>query len=235
MNNITELKNDDFRLVIMPCSGEKIPPESRDDYNKTYQLWRRVWCKTLEELEGLTTLHSNEFTRHDFVKTLFYKDKAIAMICYSHADLSIESRRDDHWFKPWPDDLKQKLSKKYPNSLLAAWFCVTPELRKSKFISNIKPAKIILESLANLVVHENLDSCFGISRNERSVNKLTLSIGGTIYGESEYYNCEVNLFLIKPKEIKIQSKTFSSLSNHIWNNRIDYRRINNEQHVQKSA
>ena len=123
-------------------------------------------------------------------------------------------------------------------SLIAAWFCTHPEYRKSK--QDINVTQILAESFGKIVLDGQYNVGYGVTRNNRSVGKYSLNAGGTVVGNTIAHNCEVDLVLFEPENIKLKQVEYSQVLQELWNKRIDLRMRNtkesvNEKRIRKAA
>lgn len=223
-----------LKLVIIPCR-EPVPVEALKFYNSAYQLWHRVWSETLKELDGVEKLFSNEFTRHDFAVVLFSNDTAISLACYSSVNLKLDSRLNDAWFESWPQEILIKQKERDGEGVLAAWFCAAPEYRKTYINSSINIAKLMVEAFGRVVLDGAYSVGYGVSRNNRGVNKMLYEIGGTKLGESVAHGCAVDLILIEPENVHLNQLSYSNIFKKLWENKIDFRVRDYEQKLSRAA
>jgi len=205
----------------MPCS-DPIPAVCQRQYKATYNLWHRVWSKTLAELDGLKHLYSDEFTRHHFCSVIFYGDDPVALFCYSVIDLTLNVRKNDSWFSSWPPEYLEKISATCTQGLMPAWFCIAPEYRKNCSDHLINFAKLSVETYAKIILHWNFSMGFGTARNDRKVNTLLHDVGGSTCSTAVTHNCEVDHIIMRPEKIKILENNFSNLFQDLWDNRTDH-------------
>lgn len=227
-----------LKLIILPCR-EPIHSEILSIYNKSYLLWKNVWEKTLKKLDNLDRLFSNEFTRHDFATVITLDDRPLSLMCYSEVDLSLTSRLDDSWFQSWPKPQLEKMAKLKGLGLFATWFCTDPDYRKSSD-NNINPhlSQAIIEIFGKVVLEGNYNRGYGITRNNRGVDKYSKAAGSITIATGIDHNCEVNFVEFIPAKIKLKQQDYLELTKELWNNREDhYFRRKSEQYrtIRKTA
>src|SRR3954466_4957192 len=88
-----------LKLVVLPGSG--VPANARTYYEAAYATWKQVWKQTLLELDGSDQLHSDQFTRQDYIIAIFHGPLCVALCCFRRADFSMPGSIEDSWFKPW--------------------------------------------------------------------------------------------------------------------------------------
>jgi hypothetical protein len=216
-------KEYNLSLCILPCSEPK-NPNLKEKYDAAYKLWKSIWAPTLKELDGVEKLHSNEFTRHDFMTVIFDGDRPISLMCYSEIDLNYLPRRDDSWFENWPQSLLSKHSNKVgEKGILAAWFCTDPEYRKSGERIPFNISQVIIETYCRVILDGGFDIGYGVTRNNRGVGKYGDLVGAITVSEAVAHGCDVNLVILKPDVLKEKVNNYSEGSKSLWDQRIDYR------------
>ena len=234
MNDLTESELAKLQLVILPCHGP-IKTNGHSTYNSAYRLWDHVWSETLNDLDGVKKLFSNDFTRHDYATVLLRDGVAISLICCSEANLKLEARKNDSWFECWPSNTLLEISKREGIGLIGAWFCVAPEYRKTRADFPVNIGQVVMESFGKLVLEGKYNVGFGVSRNNRSVNKVVYGIGGVKVGEASAHGCDVDLILVEPEIVREKQLSYSNILKRLWDNKIDYRMEGYEQQLSKTA
>lgn len=227
MENLIKNELELLSLEILPCR-EPIPSHLRSKYIEAYNLWHRVWSSTLNKLDGLKHLHSNEFTRHDFCSVIFRGETAVGLFSYSEIDPSMQTRLNDSWFAAWPKEILFEIGKHYKRGLMPAWLAVAPEYRRSKNNYPINLGQIVMETYAQLILEYKYEIGFGTTRNDRGVNKLISGTGGTKVGSAVDHGVDVDLICMHPEVVEDHSTNFSLEHKYLWKNRKDHWRGNYE-------
>lgn len=218
-----KIREDDLQLVVLPCR-EPVLPVFNEHYNACYQLWEDIWSKTLEDLDGVEKLHSNEFTRHDYLSAIFKGKQAISLMCYSEVDIKLKARHNDSWFSCWPSEILNEQKNREGLGLIASWFCTHPEFRKGAAQAlDLNVSQVIIEVFGKLVVEGSYNVGYGITRNNRGVDKYSDNAGGVNIATSKAHGCDVNLVLFEPSLIKEKQLSYSDELKLLWKNRIDFR------------
>ena len=211
-------KNRNIRLSIFPCNEEG-SLINKADYLEAYNLWYLVWSGTLNKLDGVSELKSNEFTRHDFCSVIYEESRAIALFCYSAIDLSLPTRVNDSWFSAWPKDILFYLGKNYRKSLMPAWLAVHPDYRRSSSSYPVNLAQVTMEIYASLILYYGFQAGFGTTRNDRGVNKLIYETGGIKLDEGKDHGVGVDFVLMEPENIANKMHLFSEEFKYLWENK----------------
>ena len=225
----------DLQLVLM-AGKIGVSGEQSSFYQKAFDLWFCVWDQTLRELDGLKHLPSDQFTRQDLVAGVFRKGECIALTCYRRADLSQMVDRRDSWFTPWPEETMVALSKKYPRSSANSFFTIHPDFRKSHTAEPAIPGvniSLLLAELVSLIsYHSRADATYGVTRNNRSVNKLAYHGGAIpIARDQVHHGVTVDLIAFLPTNVKAAMEQFLPLTQQLWDTRIEYTRYEFEKDV----
>jgi hypothetical protein len=212
----------DLQTVVMPC---RMPCNKNDEfYTAAYKTWSEVWRETLLELDGSDVLYSDHFTRQDYMVAIFNGDTCVALTCFRRADLSLLTDQEDSWFKPWPHDLRQVLGKEYKNGVVISWVTIHKDYRKTSPIVELRELNIIdrLAEMMNLFLEDcGTDAGFGVTRNNRSVNRFGQYAGSnTILSGAELHGVEVDLITLKAANVKAAQSKFPALAFDLWSNRL---------------
>jgi hypothetical protein len=166
-----------------------------------YELWRNGWQATLGELEGVRRIHSDEFGRQDEIGVLSVGQRCISVTGLRWFDLSLAMAREDSYFLPWPKDTLDSLGDcivGVPSNLV-----VHPEWRGTVVeAANDRPEDDISLALATLAlaIRRFIDSpaerFVGMARNDRAMNRVAASIGGTKLGLITMHGVESDLICI---------------------------------------
>ena len=216
---------ENYQLILLPCHPP-ITDNLREAYESTYTLWKNVWSKTLKELDGLETLHSDEFTRYDFAAVIFKNNKAVSMFCCNEIDLKLSASLEDSWFSCWPKEVLLAEQERPGLGVIAAWFCTDPKHRKSKNQSTFNLTQVCAEIFSRIVLDNNYNLGYGVTRNNRSVGKYAQNLGSTTIKKAHAHGCEVDLIFLEPSLIAKTTNSYSSESHRLWENRIDYTETN---------
>lgn len=226
----------DLQLVLMPGNGSGARDQN-NYYEKAFKLWFNVWASTLKELDGLKHLPSDQFTRQDLVAGVFLRGDCIALTCYRKANLASVVDRRDSWFTPWTEETMVGLSKKYPRSAANSFFTLHPEFRKSlatdrPVLPGIDVSLVLAELVALISYSSGADATYGVTRNNRSVNKLAYHGGAIPIAQDQvHHGVSVDLIAFLPSNVQIAMQKFLPTTGELWNSRTEYTKYNFEKDV----
>ncbi|MBX9766550.1 MAG: hypothetical protein K2X47_04695 [Bdellovibrionales bacterium] len=211
-----------LELVLMPG---RLEMGAQELYHQgAFELWKNIWSQTLRDLDGLDYLPSDQFTRQDLVAGLFLKNKCIGLTCFRKADLKSSIDRSDSWFKPWPETTMIELSQKYPQAAANSFFTIHPDFRKTTVTDgklDLPVSLLMAEFVATIAFHSAADATYGVTRNNRSVNKLAYHGGATpVAVDQTHHGVLVDLIAYYPEKLRIAMEGFLPATSLLWKNRI---------------
>ncbi len=179
----------DLQLVLLPGRGPA--PGGAEYYLEAYRLWKLVWKATLLELDGSDELYSDHFTRQDYVLCLFHGARCVALTCFRRADLGYATHQEDSWFKPWPKEMLDQIGRELRQGLVVSWVTIDPDYRRTQANAYTKDLEIsprLAEALNFFMRDCEVDIAFGVTRNNRSVNKFCAYAGSqALQTNASYY------------------------------------------------
>lgn len=219
-----------LELVMIP--GRKAVGNESYHYQEAYGLWKDVWSQTLKDLDGLHALPSDQFTRQDLILGLFLQNKCIGLSCFRKADLANPVDRMDSWFTPWMESTMVEMSKKYAFSAANSFFTIHPNFRKSKSAPldavpagglGVDVSVLMAELVVTTAYHSGADATYGVTRNNRSVNKLAYHGGAVpIAKDQMHHGVSVDLIALIPEHLEPAMRSFLPLTHLLWEQRIRF-------------
>lgn len=213
----------DLKYCILP--GKFMPPGLELEYQRAYETFQSCWGEAFRELFGPDyVLYSNDFTRQDYIHTLFAGDKCIALACLREIDLRNPADLDDSWFKPWKRSHLTNFARAgHRRCLVDSYFTVHKDYRRSALPGQESVGHI----LGCLTVLYQLDLgvplMFGMTRNDRSMNKLTARWGTEVVETNIIHNnTPTDLIVFTTEKIRAAMKTFPPIVFDLYQNKRDY-------------
>jgi hypothetical protein len=216
-----------LQLALIP--GRVALAEQGAYYWGAFELWKEVWESTLKDLDGLPWLPSDQFTRQDLVAGLFLNGRCIGLSCFRKANLASPVDRMDSWFRPWPEAVMLELSRKYSQTAANSFFTIHPEFRKSKNMDpnhhpgglDVDVSILMAEIVVTIAYHSGADATYGVTRNNRSVNKLAYHGGAVpVVKDLTHHGVSVDLIALVPMYLEKAMGDFLPLTDLLWKNRI---------------
>lgn len=141
---------------------------------EAYRLWREVWQQTLHELDGVTHISSDQFTRQHEIGALFCGERCIGLTAYRFVDLSRPCNREDSYFDVWPETALKALVRDGPQICIGSQLTVAPDWRRHPEV----PVKELLLALAvQRFLESRTDTMAGVMRNDRGMGTLAYRLG----------------------------------------------------------
>jgi hypothetical protein len=211
-----------LQVVVLPGNGSS-DQNSRRYYEGAYETWKTVWKETLLELDGSDSLYSDHYTRQDYVLAVFHGSRCAALCCFRRADLTQQIDLDDSWFKPWKlEDLK-RFSVETERGLVVSWLTIHPDYRRSistEHLKDFNASERLCEQINFFMQDCPMDIGFGVTRNNRSVNKMAQYVGFTVHQpQASLHGVEVDLITINHRQLREAQASYPETALDLWNKR----------------
>lgn len=201
-------------------SGEGVPPEQQEIYDKCYNLWRKVWTQTLADLNSPQKLFSDGFTRQTKIGCLFYEDQCVAMSAFRDVDFSIPAQRDDSLLNAWTPEAYDLLTADGSRVCIATYLTVDPDFR-GEIAPEITLKLLIVNLCSKYIVESDCDVMTGTMRCNRGTDKSAYNSGARFIQKAQMYGVEVDLVGFFKKELQQNPQTYSNLwSESLWKNKV---------------
>jgi hypothetical protein len=158
---------------------------------EAYHCWSESWTATLQELDGVDHVPSDEFTRQDEIGAIFYGYECVALCCFRYVDLSSAMHRDDSYFRVWPLSARREACRQGQRLCIASHFTVAASWRRSALKSSLKG--ILTAVSLDRFASSSGDALVGVTRDDRGMSKATEGLGANILGKSELHGVPVSL------------------------------------------
>lgn len=214
-----QLQDLSFCLV----SGAGAQSENIHYYNEAYKLWKSVWLQTLNELDGVNEIHSDDFTRQTQFGCLFWKDRCVSQVAIRECNLSLKSIRDDSILKAWDDSSLAKAFANGPSVSIASNLCVHPEFR-GEIAENLSLKQLSFYLLSKMFLNLEHNGMIATTRVNRGANKTAYNAGATFLKKSILHNVEVDLVMyLRPEVTEALEKNKHLWVDRLWKQRSDFR------------
>lgn len=192
-----------------------------------YRLWQDVWSSTLRELDGLSHLHSDDFSRQDFFSTLWYGDEIAALCGFRFVDLQQSWGLADSWFAPWQQTLLCEIAQTRPRAMVPSWLTAAPAFRKTAGYTGPNVTGLLSELISLHLLESDADVAFGTPRRDRSVHRWIARAGATcLAADVLHHGVPIDLVAFFPE--RLRSIEFSNEVMTLWSERTDFRHRANQ-------
>jgi hypothetical protein len=141
---------------------------------EAYRCWSEVWKQTLEELDHLNHVPSDDFTRQDVIGAIFHEWECIGMTSFRWVDLANPVYKDDSYFSAWPRPCENAVCAAGTRVCIGSNLTVAAPWRHA----NGGSVKEILLALAvDRFLRSDADVLAGTMRNDRGMNALGYRMG----------------------------------------------------------
>lgn len=221
-SNVISLQS--LRVEVLPGLG--VPQEATNSYLAAYETWKSVWTETLKEVDGVNQLHSDDFTRQDYIVGLFHGPKCVALCCFRRANAAVEVDREDSWFKPWPTAELSKIGDSASRGVVVSWLSVHADYRRTinnEHLKNFSVSQRLCEAINFFLQDCEMDVAFGITRNERSVNQMARYTGFRVHQSNAVHHGEPADLITTNHELLIKAQdSYPEVAFKMWNSRRSY-------------
>jgi hypothetical protein len=165
--------------------------------DSAYELWRDVWQSTFLESDGIAQIHADEFTRQDEIGVLTLGRCCISVTGVRWLDLSLARWRDDSYFRAWPEDALASIGGR--RVCIGSNTAVHPDWRRTLIEpprgQSSDPVRLSFTTLALSVrrfVASSADSMIALTRNDRSIDRVTAALGTTQLARLTFHGNETD-------------------------------------------
>jgi hypothetical protein len=189
-------------------------PQSR--YTTAYRAWREVWGEEYALIYPGTPFHSDNFTRQDQVVASFDGDECTSVTLFHEVNIAHECARHDSYFKPWPKDILDEISKLSERVLV--WSALTiPKRYRGQTVDGF-PVKDILVGggVYHYLEHTNHTVMVGTTRNTRKANDLCYRFGAKFIRTVECNSEPSDLVIFKRNEVPPLNRDIHNFLKNRW-------------------
>ncbi|MBC7420041.1 MAG: hypothetical protein H7328_04870 [Bdellovibrio sp.] len=169
----------------------------------TYRFWHEIWADSFKEVDQISTLHSDDYVRSDYVGVLFYKDEPVLMCLYTFHDITKDWTREDSYFRAWPkkifDDLQ---SEKHSKALVCSHYTLGKKYRQ---VADYKVKDLVLSFIHCIFQDTQYPILLATTRNSKKANQLMYSMGCEALAKDINYHGEPADLMILTRERSFQN------------------------------
>ncbi len=115
--------------------GQELTIQDLKYYNVAYETWKNTWEDVYnEEMQLNTRLYSNDFTRQAYVVALFQGHQCVGLAFMREVNFRLHATKEDSYFRFWPKQTLDDIEKKESQIIIASFFTIAPNYRKSKTV-----------------------------------------------------------------------------------------------------
>lgn len=181
----TMLKVSRPRIRIADLEYHVFEPRTAEGplFERAYVLWRDAWTATFRELEGITRIDSDEFTRQDEIGVLVRDQSCVSVTGVRWLDLSRPTSIDDSYFRVWPEESLRRLAAARVG--ISSNTVVSPEWRgcllepPARAAVQPMPLKQATIGMSLRRFASSAASVFvGVARNDRGMHRVAEGLNG---------------------------------------------------------
>ena len=213
----TWARPENWRYVILDPSLRH-PPDHY--FENAYRLWRDVWSATFREVEGRTSIDSDNFSRQDELGALFSGERCLMLSGFREVNLSLSPSRDDSYFRPWSNESLATLCKDGDLVLVGNQITVDPAVRGKDFPVSMKDLIVALSILR--LMDSDCSVMAGTMRSLKGMNTLALRHRATkIPQELKLHSETSEIFAFYRSSYELGLPHLEDLSKKLWRERLD--------------
>jgi len=202
------------RTLIQRCANPGVIPVEEIEYHlfvpqrahdplleSAYNVWRDGWRATLEELDGTTRLHSDEFARQDEVGVLSIGTRCLSVTGLRWLDLSLARSREDSYFQHWPSEAVAALGTAFVG--ITSNTIVHPESRRTLVAAprgtSGDGTRLAFATIALSVrrfVASPAESIIALTRNDRAMDRAATALGATKLSQIYLHGVETDVIVV---------------------------------------
>jgi hypothetical protein len=211
----------DIQFVLVPGRF----PESKhlETYLNIYNCWKDVWGATFQELDGLTKIQSDAFTRQDFISAVMVDGECKAMCLYRYADNKNPTTEADSYFSNWSELHRKALTKRGSHVLVCSYFTVHPTARKETLGFSMRD--LLIAQATQITMSTGMHVMTGAMRKNRGVHELAYEWGALEVGRdiaSGHGDALVDLVAFYGPEVQKAHETqeLAPIAAELWEQRL---------------
>lgn len=216
LERVEKIEKEELKLHIFPgkiLNSDRVHQDSVESFS----LWHQIWSETFFELDHLGVLFSDQFTRQDYILSLFYREQCVGLCCCNRVDFSHPATRYDSYFEIWPEFALAQLLRDGPKIIVASQLVVAQPYRG--LTCEGLTLKYLIQSMSMKVLESSAcDAMTGIMRKDRGMDKIGSKNGSTILAQDLImHNVAVDLICFYRRSLTFPK---NSVVEDLWNQRM---------------
>ncbi|MGE0631026.1 MAG: hypothetical protein AB7O96_01370 [Pseudobdellovibrionaceae bacterium] len=224
-------------LKYVMCPGSCPDPDFYKYYDKIFDCWSTVWKDALVELKANKQLHSDAFTRQDYIGAIFWKDHCVALSFFRWTYAFQKAFSQDSYFSNWTDNHQDSLRSRGDKIIVCSYFTVHPLARGTQL--GFSGKDLMMGMIIETFLGSKADGMTGAVRVNKHVNEASVRWGGLEIAKeipSGFQDTTVDLIGFFKDHIESQpSPDLKPLCNELWQNRLMIPRLHAEFDYQERA
>jgi hypothetical protein len=208
------LDRKDLKLVVL--NGNNPNPEHKHYYNSAFAHWHRTWEEHFKERDGISALHSDNFTRQDDLLALFWKDVCISVICYRRSNMEFKANEFDSYFSPWDKESINQLCKHSQDVIVCSQVSVEPGYNRIE--NTVKVTELMTFLSVHLAREAGVTAFTGTARKDKGMHNIFAKYGAQlIKSDVPLHNGFVDLMAFyPPKDDTGFNTSVVNLGYYLW-------------------
>lgn len=172
--------------------------------NLLYIFYKKVWTAAFAELNMGHSKIANDYFRFDLKLGVFHGFEPVAFHAYQFFNLNYISDREHSYFNQFEFPLADELFKRDIKKIATMEYLGVDENYRKINGNNLGP--IVTFFATQYLIQQDIDAIVTITRNNRSVNKLCVSMGGeALFTDLPLNNTTVDIFVFRPGQVLLHT------------------------------
>ncbi len=165
----------DFSYIL--CPGSQPETDYFAEYEKIYTCWMEVWSEAFAEIGITKALHSDAFSRQDYVGALLYQKECVGLVFFRWVNSQLPGFAADSYFANWSPQHLNTLCSRGNKIIVCSNFTVHSKFRRNKLGLSVKD--LLCGLLVETFLHSDANGMTGAVRVSKGVNSLVERWGAT--------------------------------------------------------
>lgn len=203
--------------------GQELSVQDVRFYNLAYETWKNTWRDVYnEEMQLNTQLYSNDFTRQAHVVALFQGYQCVGLAFMRDVNFDFQTTKEDSYFRFWPKQTLDEIGKTEPQIVVASFFTIAPDYRRSKTIEwKTLFLSLYLDYFSTLLSPIMITAARKLKSNEKLCYDLgAISIQNNLHYMSEQSHATVEtvdlLYWKRNVTFSLKDSNLQTLRETIW-------------------
>lgn len=155
-----------LKYVLIP--GSMPEPQHLEYHQKAIKCWQEVWELAYKEVGIEKVMHTDSFTRQDYVGCIFYEDRCVALSFFRWVDSRTYEFAKDSYFSNWNREHLDMLCSRGSRIIVCSQFTVHPDARGDKL--GVSGKDLLMGMIVETFMNTAADGMTGAVRVNRKVN-----------------------------------------------------------------
>lgn len=191
--------------------------------DQAYNFWQSFWNQVFKDNQTDSITKEDTYIKQDIIAAITYKGEIVALHLYTFYNLNSSICANNPYLKIIPTEKFKKFENNgLKTGMAMEYLSVNKEFRKSKIGFSL--GDVLIGLGLNLVRYLNVDCVFGITRDDRGVDKISEKFGGqSFHSGFNLHNTPCSFSVISSKTCLQNPDPFvANFIQNLWKKRTSY-------------